>query len=188
MKLVKYTFVNGVKLLFTHCYKFYQVILETVVTVVCIFNTLSPSSADRGAGGQTGEGLHWHGHLHHYESWLCWPLQLARQPQETVPLPGHDQAWPSAHCRGHAVQSRLQICWEAGQQNCTLLQVSVEKTSSLFVVSFIKWEIDTFYISKNLCNQHMSPSLSFFCINTSYWLNIYQWINHRFCWLFPILN
>lgn len=67
---------------------------DKLVNVVCL---LSSSSVDCGTGGQAGEGLHRHGHLHHDEPWLCWPLQPAGQPQEAVPLPSHDQARPPAH-------------------------------------------------------------------------------------------
>ena len=45
----------------------------------------------RRVGGQTGQGEPRHGYLHHHEPGLRRSLQPARQPEETVPLPGHDQ-------------------------------------------------------------------------------------------------
>ena len=79
---------------------------------------------DCGADWSSGEGQPRHGHLHHHEPWLRWPLQPPWQPEEAVPQPGHDQARPAAHCPGHALLSRIQAGWKTGQQDCAVLPVS----------------------------------------------------------------
>lgn len=94
--------------------------LTCISTIDCFYSDLS------GASGQASACVNRHGYLHHDEPWLRWSFQPARQPEEAVPLPGHDQAGPPTHRRGHALLAGFPYRRETRLQNRTILQVSID--------------------------------------------------------------
>ena len=73
-------------------------------------------------GGQTGQSLAGHGHLHHDESGLRRTLEPSRQFEETLPIAGHDVAGSPAHCRSDALLAGLPDGRETGPEDRSLFQ------------------------------------------------------------------
>lgn len=107
---------------------------------------------------QAGEGQPRHGHLHHHESWLRWPLQPARQSEEAVPQLGHDQARPPAHRPGHVVLSRFPHSRGPCQEDRAFLQVrtNYKKKKSVYGVCRKLFSNFIIYIFFRLCDEQLS--------------------------------
>lgn len=67
-------------------------------------------------------------YLHHYESWLCWTFELARQFEEAVPQCCHVQARQGAHCGSHALLAGFQPGEAAFEADCSVLRQVCEGT------------------------------------------------------------
>lgn len=116
---VLYSIPNKIVFRLNNSYCGLVITLACKWTIDCVYSDLS------GASRQAGACVDRHGYLHHDEPWLRRSFQPARQPEEAVPLPGHDQAGPSAHCRGHALLPGFPHRRETCLQDRTVLQVSI---------------------------------------------------------------
>ena len=69
-----------------------------------------------------------HGHFHHDESWLRWPLEPARQSEDALPKLGDDRARQGSHRASDALLPRLSSSGDSLEENRSAVHL-VERTT-----------------------------------------------------------